>query len=580
MSSVVAALALTLSLAACNEAQTGNDDSASQGPILPIGLSGSQGVSAQDVTGEYLADPGDGENWPSVGNGYANNRFSKLDTLTPDNLSDFGMIWSAPLAEDEGRLATPIAVDGRIYLGDPVHGVTSWEAVGGQRIWNYNPEIAAPVLDGLDCTARGPAGVAVARGRIFFGQRDGRLTALDASTGAVLWSSQTGNGTSNAIVGVPLVVGNHVVVGSAPPCGQSATDAAPRGYVSGYVAQDGQLGWRFYTVPTEAQVSEAMGQGANGLLADAARSWQNETSAPGGGFVPGNIAFDAMSGDLLFGTGPRLPQPTGTVEGRGLFTSSLIAIDPETGRYRWHRQLAPGGMGWSANAPILFASLPLPTEAEDREEEEPGGGESPQRQVRAAWLPLENGWLVAATQSAGYLGFAARYGGGFSPVERYDGETQTALLSEEARERRPEAIHDSWRPASYSPATGYFYLHRSAVGGSEDRDAVRETLIAYDPAKKRVAWRAGGAGAAPLVTAGGLLFARYDAPFAQGLAIFDARTGDRLYYRADIVPIGGFATYLSAGKQLVSFPALMNGKPQMVTMGLGGRARLDNEETP
>ena len=111
-----------------------------------------------------------------------------------------------------------------------------------------------------------------------------------------------------------------------------------------------------------------------------------------------------------------------------------------------------------------------------------------------------------------------------------------------------------------------------------DATATPVELEAFAPGAKQPEWTIAAAGAAPLVTAGDLLFARYRAPFGEGLGIFNARSGKLLYFRADIIPIGGMATFLAGGRQMIAFPALFNGSTQIVVMGLGGRLRPGVEE--
>lgn len=589
-----ALIAFGLLLASCGVERDALEGTSAD-EILPSG----DRISAQNVTGEYLADPGDGENWPAAGYSYDNRRFSPLDRLNADNLSDFGLLWSAPLGDGGWNGAQPIEVDERIYLGDPATGVVAYNAVSGERVWRYDPEIAESVRREVSCAGDVASGVAMMRGRLFFGQADGRLTALDASTGAVLWSSPAFENARRAIVGVPIVVGNNVIVGSAAPCdtAREAVEAtgSPRGYVSGFVLQDGKLGWRFHTVPTRDQVLAAMGEQGADLLAEAAQSWRYavaEGREPGGGFVTGNIVYNSKSGDLIFGTGMQIsPRGAADIGGRSLFAGSLIALDPETGRYRWHRQVAPDGRRWSANAPMLIAPLPE-TAAQDEaasdvdapEKTDEGSTQQPARETAsgtsAAFTALDNGWLLAADPAARFLAYASKFTRLFSPIAGYGEDGAIALSEPEDTDiAMPGGSNRSLM--SYSPRTGFLYLTSRIPTDARDAEnqTSTEALTAFDIAGREAAWTAENAGPAPLVTAGGLVFASYRAPFGRGLAVFDAETGERLYFRGDIVPIGGMATFLAGDRQMVAFPALMQGKARLVVMAAGGRLRtLDSDE--
>ena len=198
----------------------------------------------------------------SHGRTYDEQRFSPLNQITKDNVKDLGLAWFADLDTHRGQEATPIVVDGVLYISTAWSKVKAYNAATGEQLWSYDPLVPGGwgVKACCDVVNRG---VAVWDGKVFVGTLDGRLIALDAATGKPLWDVNTiDRSKPYTITGAPRVVKGHVLIGN---CG---AELGVRGYVSAYDANTGKLDWRFYTVPGNPKDGFE-----NPVLEKAAQTW-------------------------------------------------------------------------------------------------------------------------------------------------------------------------------------------------------------------------------------------------------------------------------------------------------------------
>lgn len=315
---------------------------------------------AGDVTqSRVIAESGKGQNWFLNGGNFRGEHFSPLTEINISNVGDLKLEWSLDLPAPDGIAATPIVVDGTIYLSAPRSIVYAIDAATGNVRWIYDPEIYKRYAEEPYLSSRGRSnrGVAVWEGKVFVGSPDCRLIALDAGTGKEVWSQITcdpslGYGISDA----PRVGGGKVFIGNAG----SESQKKNRGYVSAYDADDGKFLWRFYIVPSDdprENVSPAMKMAAATWSGDA---WQE---FGGGGSAWNEMTYDPESDLLFFGTAGALPylykvrNPDG---GDNLFTSSVLAVNASTGEYVWHYQTVPHD-SWEYNATmnIVLADLTI-----------------------------------------------------------------------------------------------------------------------------------------------------------------------------------------------------------------------------
>src|SRR3954465_11945602 len=211
--------------------------------------------------------------WPTIGLAYAETRFSKLDKINTENVKQLGLVWSYPLESSRGVEATPVVVDGIMYQTASWSVVHAIDARTGKQLWTYDPKIDRE-KGYKGCCDVVNRGVALWKGKVYVAAYDGRLIALDAVTGKVVWEKDTlvSKEHSYTITGAPRVFNGKVVIGN------GGAEYGARGYVTAYDAETGQQLWRFYTVPGDpSQPFESP------ALAEAAKTWKGEWWKLGGG---------------------------------------------------------------------------------------------------------------------------------------------------------------------------------------------------------------------------------------------------------------------------------------------------------
>ncbi|MBT8080361.1 MAG: PQQ-binding-like beta-propeller repeat protein [Gammaproteobacteria bacterium] len=205
---------------------------------------------AADVSDARISTEGpSGENWFLNGGNFAGQHYSPLDQIDGDNIATLGLAWATVVDAADGIAGTPIVVDDVIYLSAAYSIVYALDASSGRQIWRFDPQLRARLFANPDMswTARANRGVAVYAGKVFVATADCMLLAIDASRGKEVWSVETcDTDLGYAVTDAPRVGGGKVFIGNAG----SESGQKNRGYVSAYNADDGELLWRFYTVPS------------------------------------------------------------------------------------------------------------------------------------------------------------------------------------------------------------------------------------------------------------------------------------------------------------------------------------------
>src|SRR5271154_1250007 len=409
-----------------------------------------------DVDAARLLDADrDSGNWMTHGRTYTEQRFSPLKQINDGNVSQLGFAWHYDLDTHRGQEATPIVVDGVMYFTSAWSKAFALNAATGALLWEYDPKVP-PEWDVNACCDVVNRGVAVWRGKVFFGTLDGRLVALDAASGKQIWEIQTTDRSMRyTITGAPRVVKGLVIIGN------GGAEMSVRGYVSAYDADSGKLVWRFYTVPGDPSKPFE-----NPILSKAAKTWTGEWwKHGGGGTVWDSIVYDPELNLLYIGAGngapwnSRIRSPGG---GDNLFTCSIVALRPETGEYVWHYQENPDeAWDYDSDEQMILADLTISGQ--------------PRRVLMHA---PKNGIFYVLDRATGALISAAPYthitwASGVDmktgrPIEtalaRYPGH-QTELVFP-----GPLGAH-SWQPMSYSPVTGLVYIPIQDVGFPYKSDA-------------------------------------------------------------------------------------------------------------
>ncbi len=308
--------------------------------------------SVATVDGERLiaADQEPG-NWMSTGRTYSEQHFSPLKQIDVGNVRQLGLAWSFDLdTAHRGQESTPLVIDGVMYVTGAWSKVFALNAKTGALIWTYDPKVPGKVAVNACCDVVN-RGVAAWRGRIYSGTLDGRLIALDAQTGKLVWEVMTvPEGQRYTISGAPRVVKGMVLIGN------GGAESGIRGYITAYDADTGSQKWRFYTVPGDpSQPFE------NTAMKRAAKTWAGDWwKLGGGGPVWDTIVYDPTLDFVYIGTGNGTPWTHAGIGGDSLYLTSIVALKADTGEYVWHYQETPHDeWDFDSCAPLMLADLAI-----------------------------------------------------------------------------------------------------------------------------------------------------------------------------------------------------------------------------
>jgi PQQ-dependent dehydrogenase (methanol/ethanol family) len=572
-------------------------------------------VDAERLTSVAAKDAGQ---WMSYGRTYDEQRFSPLDKINAANVAQLGLAWHADFDTDRGQQATPVVVDGTLYTTTAWSKVFAFDAKTGAAKWTYDPKVDRNTGFKACCDVVN-RGVAVWRGKVFVGALDGRLIALDAATGKEVWSIVTVDQSKPyTITGAPRVVKGRVIIGN------GGAEYGVRGYVSAYDAETGDLVWRFYTTPNpdgkpdNAASDQIFAEKAGATWFDGA--WKK---SGGGGTVWDAMAYDPELNTLYVGVGNGSPwnhRVRSGGKGDNLFLSSILALDPDTGAYKWHYQTTPGETwDYTATQHIMLADLTVDGQ--------------PRKVLMQA---PKNGFFYVLDRTDGKLISAKPYIP-ISWAKGVDMKTGRPIETPDARfAKKPVLVTPapfgghSWHPMAFNAKEGLVYIPAMAIPSAYGnvakfgyRDGTWNTgtdfllaalpddeaqraglkamlkgmLIAWDPVKQEARWTVEHPffwNAGILSTAGGLVFQgaaegkfrAYGAATGKELWSTDTTNGviappstyeiDGEQYVALMVGYGGAAP-LAAGAFLPDRPRLPG---RLLVFKLGGKATAPAYDIP
>ena len=311
----------------------------SQGGVIedeissPITSSSSVGLIDDKRIIEAEGEP---ENWIAHGRTYEEQRFSPLTKINKESVSDLGLAWYKDMGTNRALEATPIVVDGIMFFTSTWSRVYAVEAKTGETLWSFDPEVPGEWARKACCDIVN-RGVAVYQGKVFFASLDGRLFSLNAETGEKIWEVDTITDRTRAytITGAPRVAKGKVYIGN------GGAEYGVRGYVTAYDTETGEQVWRFFTVPGDPSLGFE-----DPAMEMAAKTWKgtNWWEFGGGGTVWNSIVYDPDFNSVYLGVGNGSPwtreirSPGG---GDNLFLASIVAVDADTGKYKWHYQTTP-----------------------------------------------------------------------------------------------------------------------------------------------------------------------------------------------------------------------------------------------
>jgi len=523
--------------------------------VLAAALGAGVAVYAQQappalVSWQEILDglPADGSRWLTFGGNFTNQRHSPLTQLTPANVNRLVPQWTFQTATLGNFEATPLLRDNVLYVTGPQNVAWALDARTGRQIWRYRRELP-PNLTA--CCGLVNRGFAMLGDKLFMVTLDAHLLALDRTTGAITWDvalEEYKNGYASTLA--PLVVNDKVIVGVA------GGEFGIRGFIDAYMADTGKRAWRFHTIP---------GPGEPGHDTWAGDSWKI-----GGAGVWVTGAYDAEQNLLIYGTGnPGPDYHSESRRGDNLYSSSLVALDADSGTLRWHYQFTPHDVhDWDATEVPILADLPIAGQ-----------------QRKVVMFANRNGFYYTIDRTTGKVITGKPF-------------VQTTWATEIGRDGRPMALAghtpdengettcpditggtNFWPPA-FDPTTRTFFVNaREAcmlfyswkpdykagerfTGGAGQRVEsakmpVYGALRAIDPATGERKWEykyLGLSTAGLLTTASGLIFTGDN---DGNLLALDSRSGKLLWRYQMGAPLHGTSpiTYIVDGRQHLLVPA-------------------------
>jgi len=564
------------------------------------------------VTDADIARTTNTADWLAYGRTHDEQRFSPITDVNATNVGQLGVAWHLDLPDDIGLVSTPLVANGVLYFTGSMNVVRAVDARSGKLLWTHDPQVAREIAGHKKTGWMHSRGLSLYGNKLFSATWDGRLQALDLESGKLIWSTRTFDlGEPLYITGAPKAFKGKVLIGN------GGTETGPsRGYVSAYETNTGKLAWRFYIVP---------GNPADGFENDAmevaALTWTGKWWEHGGG---GNawhaFTYDEELDTLYIGTGngspwnQKLRSPDG---GDNLFLCSIVALDPDTGKYRWHYQTTPGETwDYNSNMDIVLADLDIKG-----------------KPVKAILHAPKNGFFYVLDRTNGKLISAEPFADvtWATHIDKTTGRPveRSGARYEDGSENvtpGPYGAHN-FQAMSFNPLTGLVYLptiHMSVdyidkaydqtwrsvpfEGGtavdyveSNPPRSYAGSLQAWDPVAQRQVWaveQKAPMAAGTLTTAGDLVFQgridgllkAYHARTGQELWSFDAglgisappityKLGDTQYLSILVGYGGGYASRLTPGPENLGWSYGVHTR-RLLTFALNGKDVVPGQPAP
>lgn len=487
-----------------------------------------------------LLDGSTGDDWPAYGRTYGEQHFSPLTQINRDTVAGLKLAWWYDLPAQHSA-SVPIEVGGVLYTATGHSVIRAFQAATGRLLWEYDPKASEAAGERLR-QGWGSRGLAWWDGKVYTGTQDGRLIAIDAASGKEVWSVQTlMDGDHRFISAPPRVFAGKIVVGH----GGGDTGAA-RGYVTAYDAATGKQLWRFFTVPgNPAKAFE------NKAMEAAAKTWSGEWWKNGGGGTVWNaITYDKEFDQILIGVGNGYPwnhRVRSRGKGDNLFLCSIVALDANTGQYKWHYQINPGE-SWDYNASMDMQLTTLKVDGKERKVlvQAPKNGFfyvidrgtgkliSAKPIVETTWasrIDMKTGRPVENPRARYPEGSSFRLLPGPSGAHSWsamalDPRTSTAYIPIQTR---AGIYSDKGIDTAHWKSPGHNLADSAVMLSMDDGPSAQAALLAWDARAQREVWRIpvpGVFSSGVLALGGDILFQGW----ADGsLNAFDARTGRKLW---------------------------------------------------
>jgi alcohol dehydrogenase (cytochrome c) len=284
------------------------------------------------------------QNWLSYSGSMMSQRHSGLTQITPANAKDLSLKWVYQPRSLEKHEVTPLVVDGVMYTIQSPNDVIALDAATGKTIWTYLHKPAAGTVN--PCCGNFTRGVAILGDKLFLASLDARLIAIDAKTGKELWNTEVADYKQRYSMTVaPQVVKDKVITGVA------GGEQGIRGFIAAYDANTGKQVWRFNTVPGPGEAGYETWLGPDGK--------PNDSYLHGGAPIWVTGSYDPETNLTMWGTGNAGPDWNGDARlGDNLYSSSVVALDADTGKLKWHYQFSPHNeFDWDATQVPVLADI-------------------------------------------------------------------------------------------------------------------------------------------------------------------------------------------------------------------------------
>jgi alcohol dehydrogenase (cytochrome c) len=488
-----------------------------------------------------------GDNWLSYHGDYSGRRFSGLAEITPANVGQLRAQWVFHVRDVSDMEVTPVVTGGIMFV-TAANDAYALDARTGRIIWHYSRPVTEGLID--DAAQHHNRGVGIWGSRVFMETDNAHLLCLDARSGHLLWDVAYAEGNRNyGATSAPLVVKDKVIVGT------SGGDDGVRGFVAAFDAQTGKQAWRFWTIP---------GPGERG-----SESWPGDMYLRGGGttWMPGT--YDPELNTLFWGTSNPAPDFDGDPRpGDDLYTDCVLALDPDTGKLKWHFQFTPHDLfDYDATETPVLVDLTYK-------------GRSRKLLAQAN----RNGFLYMLDRTNGEFLSATPFVQKLSWAKEIDAHGRPVLTGARPTAEGTEVCPSfdgatNWYSPSYNPNTHQFYFlaledcgtffvkpekfeegrEYYATGVRRSRGTKAEKiLLAFDLDTGKFAWKYPQVGernstAGTMSTATGLVFFGDN---AQALEAVDGKTGTPLWHFTMGQSIHASPmSYTALGKQYVAIAA-------------------------
>ena len=399
-----------------------------------------------------------GDEWVSYGVNWAEQRYSPLKEINDSDISRLGLAWTYDIPVAPGNFqvhqeATPLVFNGVLYSITPWSVVYAVDLRTHKEVWRSDPEVNQQVWQSRICCGVVNRGIAMYEGKIIAPAVDGRLRALDAATGRILWETRV----SPETMPYTITMAPRVIKGGRVIIGVSGGEYAIRGFFAAFDVNTGKQLWKFYTVPGDPSKPFEQPE-----LEMAAKTWSKDWWKIGGGAAVWNgFAYDADTDTVYVGTGQPGPWTDfARGEGDNLFANCILAVRGATGKLIWYYQEVPGDdWDYDSIADLMLTDLKIDGKNRKVIMHSPKDG-------FFYVLDRVTGQLISAdpiTKITWATGIDLKTGKPqVNPLARYGKDTVRVMPG-------PSGGH-VWPPWSYSPITGLVYIPGTA-GGSYNYQA-------------------------------------------------------------------------------------------------------------